>query len=105
MVGVTRRNRIRNDYIRGTVELLEISEKIQEARLRCFGHLRRRAGEDHIGREVMEMRVQGNKEEEEDLKHDGKIIKGYVLQYCVQLTATQLDWFKACYWHNPGPSA
>ncbi|XP_037804916.1 uncharacterized protein LOC119599255 [Penaeus monodon] len=28
MVGVTRRDRIRNDYIRGTVEVMEISKKI-----------------------------------------------------------------------------
>ncbi|XP_037776919.1 uncharacterized protein LOC119573887 [Penaeus monodon] len=61
-VGVTRRDGIRNDYIRGTEEGVETSKKIQEARRRWFGHLRRRgAGEDHVGREVMEMEVQGNR--------------------------------------------
>ncbi|XP_037779142.1 uncharacterized protein LOC119575562 [Penaeus monodon] len=55
MVGVTRRDRIRNDSIRGTMEVVEISKTIQEARLRWFGHLRRRAGEYHAGREDMEM--------------------------------------------------
>ncbi|XP_037776686.1 uncharacterized protein LOC119573544 [Penaeus monodon] len=44
IAGVARRDRIRNDYIRGTVEVAEISKRIQEARLRWFGHLRRRAG-------------------------------------------------------------
>ena len=61
MVGVTRRDRVRNDYIRGTVKVTEISKKIQESILRWYGHLRRRVGEDHVGKEVMEMEVQGNR--------------------------------------------
>ena len=61
MVGVTRRDRIRNVYIRGTVKVLEVSRKIQEARMRWYGHLRRRDGEDHVGRETMEMEVEGSR--------------------------------------------
>ena len=61
MVGVTRRDRVRNDYIRGTVKVTEISKKIQESRLRWYGYLRRRVGEEHVGREVMDMEVQGNR--------------------------------------------
>ena len=61
MVGVTRRDRIRNGYIRVTVKVTEISKKIQESRLRWYGHLRRRVREDHVAREVMEMDVQGNR--------------------------------------------
>ena len=57
MVGITRRDRIRNECIRGTVKVIEISKKIQESRLRWYGHLRRRVGEDHVGRKVMEMEV------------------------------------------------
>ena len=59
MVGVTRRDQIRNEYIRGTVKVTEISKKIQESRLRRY--LRRRVGEDHVGREVAEMEGQGNR--------------------------------------------
>ena len=61
MVGVTRRDRIRNEYIRGAVKVNEISKKIQESRLRWYGHWRRRVGEDHVGREVMEMEVRGKR--------------------------------------------
>ena len=61
MVGVTRKDKIRNEYIRGTVKVVEVSRKIQESRLRWFGHLRRRVGEEHIAREAMEMEVQGNR--------------------------------------------
>ncbi|XP_063597217.1 uncharacterized protein LOC134773901 [Penaeus indicus] len=35
MVGVTRRDRIRNEYIRGAVKEVEPSKRIQESRLRC----------------------------------------------------------------------
>ncbi|XP_063841023.1 uncharacterized protein LOC135089389 [Scylla paramamosain] len=59
MVGVNRTDRIRNKYIRGTVKVVEVSKKIQESRLRWYGHLRRRVGEDHVGREIMEMEVEG----------------------------------------------
>ncbi|XP_063598632.1 uncharacterized protein LOC134775104 [Penaeus indicus] len=34
MVEVTRRDRIRNEYVRGTVKVVEVSKKIQESRLR-----------------------------------------------------------------------
>ena len=43
-MGVTRRDRIRNEYIRGTAKVTEISKKIQESRLRLYGHLKRRVG-------------------------------------------------------------
>ena len=60
-VGVTKRDRIRNEYIKETVKVNEISKQIQEAKFRWYGLLRRRVGEYHLGREVMEMEVQGNR--------------------------------------------
>ena len=60
-VGVTRRDRIRNEYIRGTVKVVEVSKKIQESRMRWYGHLKRRDGEEHVGREAMEMEVEGTR--------------------------------------------
>ena len=36
MVGVTRRDRVRNYYIRGAVKVTEIYKKIQESRLRWY---------------------------------------------------------------------
>jgi hypothetical protein len=52
MLGVTRCDKIKNEHIRGTVKLNEIVSKIQESRLRWFGHLKRRNGEAHIGSRV-----------------------------------------------------
>ena len=57
MSGVTREDRIRNEYIRGSNKVVEISKKVQEGRLRWYGHLLRRE-DDHVGRSTMEMEVQ-----------------------------------------------
>ena len=60
MCGVTRRDKIRNEVIRGTSKVREISDKIQESRLRWYGHVMRR-DEQYIGRRVMEMDIQGRR--------------------------------------------
>ena len=40
-LGVTRMDKIRNEYIRGTAQVEKFGEKTREARLRWYGHLRR----------------------------------------------------------------
>ena len=50
--GVTRLDRIRNDYIRGTFKVTQIQDKMRESRLRWYGHVMRR-NEDHMTRRVM----------------------------------------------------
>ncbi|KAF7660222.1 hypothetical protein LDENG_00286240, partial [Lucifuga dentata] len=41
-LGVTRMDRIRNEYIRGTAHVRCFGDKVREARLRWFGHVQRR---------------------------------------------------------------
>ncbi|KAK3542975.1 hypothetical protein QTP70_008094, partial [Hemibagrus guttatus] len=41
-LGVTRLDRIRNEYIRGTAHVGHLGNKVREARLRWFGHVQRR---------------------------------------------------------------
>ncbi|KAK3524810.1 hypothetical protein QTP86_007606 [Hemibagrus guttatus] len=41
-LGVTRLDRIRNEYIRGTAHVGHLGDKVMEARLRWFGHVQRR---------------------------------------------------------------
>ncbi|KAK3545194.1 hypothetical protein QTP70_001835 [Hemibagrus guttatus] len=43
-LGVTRLDRIRNEYIRGTAHVGRLGDKVREARLRWFGHVQRRDG-------------------------------------------------------------
>ena len=51
---------MRNEYIRGTVKVTEASKKIQEARLRWYGHVRRR-DDDYVGRRVMDIEAPGRR--------------------------------------------
>ncbi|KAK3543658.1 hypothetical protein QTP70_026248, partial [Hemibagrus guttatus] len=44
-LGVTRLDRIRNEYIRGTAHIGRLGDKVREARLRWFGHVQRRENE------------------------------------------------------------
>ena len=61
MCGVTRMDRVKNEHVRGSVKVSEASRKVQEARLRWYGHLLRRNDEQHVPREVMEMEVNGTR--------------------------------------------
>ncbi|KAK3561048.1 hypothetical protein QTP86_026390 [Hemibagrus guttatus] len=49
-LGVTRLDRIRNEYIRGTAHVGRLGDKVREARLRWFGHVQRRESPAHQGR-------------------------------------------------------
>ena len=61
MNGVTRKDKIRNTYIRGSSKVIEASKKVQEARLRWFGHLLRRPEEEHVASRTMEMEIIGTR--------------------------------------------
>ena len=58
MCGVSREDRIRNENIRGSVKVTELSKKMQEVRLKWYGHMMRREN-NYVGRKVMEMDVPG----------------------------------------------
>ena len=56
MCGVTRRDKIRNEKIRGST----ISKKVQECRMRWYGHVMRR-DEEYVGKRVMGIEMQGSR--------------------------------------------
>ncbi|KAK3522383.1 hypothetical protein QTP86_008917 [Hemibagrus guttatus] len=60
-LGVTRLDRIRNEYIRGTAHVGRLGDKIREARLRWFGHVQRRETE-YIGRRMLDMELPGRRQ-------------------------------------------
>ena len=60
MNGVTKLGRIRNERIRGTTKVEEISKKVQESRLKWYGHVLRREDEC-VGKRVMGMEVPGKR--------------------------------------------
>ena len=57
-VGVTRKDKIRNEYIRGTVKVERLEMKMRECRLRWYGHVMRR-DQEYVGRKTMEMGLPG----------------------------------------------
>ncbi|KAK3532867.1 hypothetical protein QTP70_001139 [Hemibagrus guttatus] len=60
-LGVTRLDRIRNEYVRGTAHVGRLGDKVRETRLRWFGHVQRRERE-YIGRRMLDMELPGRKQ-------------------------------------------
>ncbi|KAK3512599.1 hypothetical protein QTP70_017201 [Hemibagrus guttatus] len=58
---VTRLDRIRNEYIRGTAHVGRLRDKVREAGLRWFGHVQRRESE-YIGRRMLDMELPGRRQ-------------------------------------------
>ena len=59
-LGVTRKDKIRNEYVRGTAKIAKLGEKLWNVRLRWYGHVKRRE-EDYVGKRMMEMAVPGRR--------------------------------------------
>ena len=55
-MGVTRKDKIRNEHIRSTVKVERLGMKMRERRLRWYGHVMRR-GQEYVGRKMMEMEL------------------------------------------------
>ena len=60
MCGVTRKDKIRNEHIRGTTKVVQASRKITERRLKWYGHVMRME-EDHVVRRVMMKAIPGKR--------------------------------------------
>ena len=60
MCGVTKLDKIRNERMRGTTKLGAITKKVQERRLKWYGHMLRRE-ENYVGRRAIVMKVQGRR--------------------------------------------
>ncbi|KAI5101404.1 hypothetical protein C0J45_8607, partial [Silurus meridionalis] len=59
-LGVTRMDKIRNDFIRGTAHVGFFGNKVREVRLRWFGHVQRR-NMNYIGRRMLRMEPPGRR--------------------------------------------
>ena len=59
-MGVTRKDKIRNEYIRGTFKVEQLGMKMREGGLRWYGHVMRK-NQEYVGRRVMEMELPGKR--------------------------------------------
>ena len=59
-MGVTRKDKIRNEYIRSTVKVKRLGMKMREGRLRWHGNVMRR-DQDYVGRKMMAMELLGKR--------------------------------------------
>ena len=48
-LGVTRKDKIRNEYVRGTAKIAKLGDKLRNARLRWYGHVKRKK-EGYVGK-------------------------------------------------------
>ena len=58
--GLTRKDKIRNEYTRSTVKVEQLGMKMREGRLRWYGHIMRR-DQEYVGRKMMEMELPGKR--------------------------------------------
>ena len=61
-LGVTRMDKIRNEYIRGTAQVGRFGEKTRAARLRWYGHVRRK-DDGYIERRMLRMELPGKRKQ------------------------------------------
>ena len=59
-MGVTRKDKIRNEHIKSTVKVERLGMKMREGRLRWYEHVMRRDRE-YVGRKMMEMELPGKR--------------------------------------------
>ena len=62
-LGVTRKDKMRNEYVRGTAKIEKLGDKLRNARLRWYGHVKRRE-EGYVGKTMVEMAVSGRRKRE-----------------------------------------
>ena len=59
-MGVTRKDKIRNEYIRGTATVERLGMKMREGRVKWYGHVMRR-DQEYVGRKMIEMELPGKR--------------------------------------------
>ena len=59
-MGVTIKDKIRNEHIRSTVKVEQLGMKMREDRLRWYGHVMSR-DQEYVGRKMMEMELPGKR--------------------------------------------
>ena len=59
VLGVTKKDKIKNEYVRGTEKIAKLGDKLRGTRLRWYGHVKRRE-ESYVGK-MIEMAISGQR--------------------------------------------
>ena len=59
-LGVTRKDNIKNEYVRGTAKIAKLGDKLRSARLHWCGNIKRRK-EGYVGKRMTEMAIPGKR--------------------------------------------
>ena len=70
-LGVTRMDKIRNEYIGGTAQVGRFGEKTREARLRWYGYVRRKDD----GKRMLRMELPGKRKRERPKRRFMDVVK------------------------------
>ena len=81
-VGVTTKDKIRNEYIRSTVNIERLGMKMREGRLRWYGHVMRRH-QEYVRKKMVEMELPGKRKRgRPKRKFSGCSEGGYERSWC-----------------------
>ena len=72
-MGVTRKDKIRNKYIRGTVKVERLGMKMKEG-LRWYGHVMKR-DQEYVGKKIIEMELPGKRKRERPKRRFLDVVK------------------------------
>ena len=73
-MGVTRKDKIKNEYIRSTVKIERLGMKIREGRLRWYGHVMGR-DQEYVGIKMIEMELPGKRKREKPKRRFLNLVK------------------------------
>ena len=73
-MGMMRKDKIRNEYIRSTVKVEWLRMKMREGRLRWYGNVMRR-DQEYVGRKMMEMELPGKRKRERPKRRFLDVVK------------------------------
>ena len=94
-MGVTRKDKIRNERIRSTVKVERLGMKIREGRLRWYGHVMRR-DQEYVGRQMMEMELLGKRKRGRPKRRFLDVVKEDVEEVGVKETDLKTERCEKC---------
>ena len=85
-MGVRRKHKTRNEYIRGTVRVERLGMKVRVGRLRLYGHVIRR-DQEYLERKVMKIELPGKRK----VGRPKRIFFDVVKEYMGEVGAREMD--------------